>query len=541
MMKQLFIIISLTFIAGSITAQDMRKGFEHLYYERWASAATEFEAVLKADGDNSEALYGLVTALSHKDQLPAASAAIAAFPASAVEEPYYRAAKGRLLLLQNNKAEARNLFDAAIDQTKGKDETLIKAIADAEISASSGEPAYALSILERAQKKNKKDGELYILQGDAYLKSSDGSGAYQSYLRASENGAEARAFYKLGKIFQGQKNPDLYLEYFNKSIAADPSFAPAHYELYVHYFNSEPAKAMAHYKSYAVHADPSPEQAYDMADLLYTNKKYDEAIAAAKTLLNKEGDEAAARLYKMLAYSTAAKGDTASAVRHMKTYFSRQADSALIARDFISMGQFYSAVGESDSVIMNTMARAADLETDSAQLLVLYRDLAAMALKMKDFGAQEKWLGKYYGGSRDAKNTDLFNWGLAAYRSANYAKADSVFAIYATKYPEQSYGFYWRAKSLALQDREMTAGLAVPVYQQLIQVLQQTPTDPNYKKWLVEAYGYLAAYEANTQKDYAEAKTYFNQVLEIDPGNADAIKYIDILNKSMPTADEAVH
>jgi lipoprotein NlpI len=49
---------------------------------------------------------------------------------------------------------------------------------------------------------------------------------------------------------------------------------------------------------------------------------------------------------------------------------------------------------------------------------------------------------------------------------------------------------------------------------------------------MVEAYGYLAAYEANTEKDYSEAIGYFEKILEVDPGNNDAEKYIAILEKN---------
>jgi tetratricopeptide (TPR) repeat protein len=79
----------------------------------------------------------------------------------------------------------------------------------------------------------------------------------------------------------------------------------------------------------------------------------------------------------------------------------------------------------------------------------------------------------------------------------------------------------------------MKEGLAIPTYQKLIEVLEKDTTDANYKKWVVEAYGYLAAYETNTEKDYAEAVDYFEKVLEVDPENADAKKYIALLEKSL--------
>ena len=109
--------------------------------------------------------------------------------------------------------------------------------------------------------------------------------------------------------------------------------------------------------------------------------------------------------------------------------------------------------------------------------------------------------------------------------------ADSIYGMYTEKYPDQSFGYYWQAKSKALLDPDMKEGLAIPVYQKLIELLQKNTADPNYQKWMVESYGYLAAYEANSQKDYPEAIGYFEKILEVDPNNADAKKYIAILEK----------
>jgi lipoprotein NlpI len=77
--------------------------------------------------------------------------------------------------------------------------------------------------------------------------------------------------------------------------------------------------------------------------------------------------------------------------------------------------------------------------------------------------------------------------------------------------------------------------MAIPVYEKLIEVLQKDTTDENYKKWIVEAYNYLAAYEVNTRKNFAQAINYFEKVLEVDPGNDDAQKYIGILEKNLAT------
>ena len=41
-------------------------------------------------------------------------------------------------------------------------------------------------------------------------------------------------------------------------------------------------------------------------------------------------------------------------------------------------------------------------------------------------------------------NVDIFSWGVADYNAQNYVKADSIFGLYAAKYPDQTFGYYWR-------------------------------------------------------------------------------------------------
>ena len=48
-----------------------------------------------------------------------------------------------------------------------------------------------------------------------------------------------------------------------------------------------------------------------------------------------------------------------------------------------------------------------------------------------------------------------------------------------------------------------------------------------------EAYGYLASYEANTEKDYAKAINYFEKLMIIDPSNEQIERNIKILEKNI--------
>jgi tetratricopeptide (TPR) repeat protein len=111
-----------------------------------------------------------------------------------------------------------------------------------------------------------------------------------------------------------------------------------------------------------------------------------------------------------------------------------------------------------------------------------------------------------------------------------------VFGIYTEKYPDQGFGYYWRARSNAAIDTSLKEGLAIPYYQKLVTMIADDTLTSTNKKWMLEAYSYLAAYETNTEKDYKEAIGYFDRILEIDPQNDNAKKYISILQQNLKFA-----
>ena len=142
------------------------------------------------------------------------------------------------------------------------------------------------------------------------------------------------------------------------------------------------------------------------------------------------------------------------------------------------------------------------------------------------------WLGKYYNANEKSTNVDLFNWGIAWFQSGNFQKSDSVFRIYSEKYPDQDFGYYWRARSSAAIDSSMEQGLAVPHYLKVVEI-GEADTTMKSKKHLVESYGYLAGYEANQNKNYEAAIEYFEKLLQLDPDNEQAKKYVKILKETM--------
>ena len=529
-------MIKLVFITGLVTVfssaygQSVEKASEFLYYERYTTAENEFHSILKNDPENDEAWYGLTRTYALQGEIKKASDSIQSAPAAVKDEPYFNSALGYVFLASNQKDKASAHFNQALKSTRHKNAGVLASVALAHIETEKGDAQYAIELLNKAIKRNKRNAWLHVLAGNAYSKLNNGSQAYVAYKEAIEKDEKlAAAYYRVAEIFKTQKNQEMYLEYYNKAVVADEKYAPALYRLYAHYFYYDPSRSLEYYKQYQAVSDPSEENAYDLADLYYVNRQYGKAIEKTKQIIA-GAEKTEPRLFKLLAYSYAGLKDSAQSISLMHQYFANEADSNYMAKDFVLMSDLYTAASKPDSAIVY-LSKAGEKETDSVLLREHFKKLASLTGDIKDYSAQATWLGKYYSGNKQVNNLDLFNWALAHYRAGEYNLSDSVFGMYVAKYPEQSFGYYWQARASSALDKEMKDGLAVPHYQKLIGILQNDTKNPNYKSWMIQAYGYLATYEANMEKDYPEAVNYFEKVLEVDPSNEEAKKYISVLEQ----------
>jgi tetratricopeptide (TPR) repeat protein len=536
LIKKLTIATCLLLMMGSLRSQSTIEAYRLLYYQRYEGATHLLQSILKADPNNAEAWWLLTRAYLHSGKTNIIRDSLRILPRGNADAPLVLCAYGQVLLQDNKKDSAGLCFNKALDETKQKDPRVMLAIALAQQDAPAGDAGYAIDLLNRAIKRDKRNPELYVALGNAYRKLANGAESYKAYQSALEQDSRyAEAAYRMGKIFLSQANEPMYVKYFNDAVAADSLFGPAWYELYYHYYFKDVNKAMDCLLHYIAASDKSSANDYLLTDLLYASRKYQDAIQHAQLILGQQGQQAEPRLFKLVAYSYKELNDSARALEYMRAYFGRQNDTGFVVKDYETMGDIYDKMQQPDSAA-SYYVRAAALEKDTVKSIAYDKKLAELYKRLKDYPNQATWLGKYYQHSAQSTNLDLFNWGLANYMAKDYPMADSVFGLYETKYPDQDFGYYWRARSDAAIDTNMTMGMAIPHYLKLIDIAGKDTTSKTNRKHLVESYGYIAAYKANSEKDYAGAIDYFEKLLSLDPGNTDAQRYISILKKNQEKA-----
>jgi len=544
-MKKLFLLSATLLLTGIfVKSQTFEEAKKHLYYQRYESAKNVLQSVIAQPGISSDAWYWLGEIYLYQNKRDSARKiildGITLFEnqkLSKKNSPLIHIGWGHILLDSGLTAEAKKHMEDVLLESKYKDPIALWAVARANIDSKNGDAVWALELLDKAKKKDKNNAEIYLAMGDAFRKMIDGSNAVLSYNEALNiNPAYAEAMYKKGLIYKSQNNQEIYIDRFTRAKEIDSVYTPAIYELYYHYFYRDIAKANVLLNTYIRHSDPGPKHMYMLTDLNYVSKKYKDAIEGAISILKTEASDAQLRLYKLIAYSYAATGDSANALEYMKNYFEKQIPSAIVTKDYELMAHLQEKINPDKSAAIEWYKKALASEKDKKEKLGYMITLAEM---QKELGNREReaiWREKVYIAKEKPTNLDIYNWGIALYSAENYLKADSVFTIYQEKYPDQIYGYLWRARCNALIDTTMEKGLAIPYYKKLVEVASKDSL--KNKAILLRAYGYLGTYEANITKAFTSSLYYFDKMLELDPENIDAQKYSEILKKWIENGNE---
>lgn len=122
-------------------------------------------------------------------------------------------------------------------------------------------------------------------------------------------------------------------------------------------------------------------------------------------------------------------------------------------------------------------------------------------------------------------NVDLYNRGREYFNQQQYKAAEKVFQLYTDLYPEQPYGWYWRARANWSIDTNMVNALANPLWEKFISTTLSLPDHKLFLPQLKMANKYFVGYHIFVTKDYQKAIDYCNKILSLDPADKEAIEY----------------
>jgi tetratricopeptide (TPR) repeat protein len=539
-------VIVLAGISNRVSAQSPDQGKKFFYYQRYKSAKDVLEKALAANPNNIDAVYWLSeTLLALKDSIAAQTVLQKALQSNG-NAPLLLAGMGHVELRLGKPADAHQHFEAAVALSKGKDIETFNAIGRAIADPLVKDPDYAYGIdkLNQAtQIKKFNDPETYVILGDIYRKQINGGDAVTAYNKALTMDPKlAEAKFKTGMIYLTQNNKDYFLPDFDDAITMDPSYAPAIYQLYFYWYFRDINKAKDYFDKYLAVSDPTPDNDYDRASIKWASKDFDGAIQQSKADLARLGDAATPKYYKLIAYSYDSKGDSVSAKDWLDQYFTKQKAGDFLPKDYSFRAELLAKFPGNDSLVTINYQTAISMDTVQTDKMEIITSATDLFKKNGNKKAYAYWEGQAYIMEKIPTNTDLFNWGIANYQAANFLTSDSIFCgLYESKYPTEIYGYLWCARSKRAEDDSTgSQGLAVGAYQKLAEFargLDSTakaangPDSIKYRSQINDSYFYLAGYYNDIKKDKQTAIHYLKKILEVDPANVTAPRFIKILER----------
>ena len=533
-MKLSFVLVSF-FVTTILSAQTLQDGRKFLYQQRFQSARETMEKVVAAAPTNPEAIYWLAQAYFESKDVNAAKEVLRkGMEGANGSNPLLLVAMGQVELIEKKSNDARQRFETALSLSKGKDPAVFVAIGKANLEEG-GDPAYGIEKIKLGVLvKNFKDPMAHVYMGDLYRRLMDGGGAVSSYENALLMDPKfAVAKYKKAKIYltQGSDQKDLFLSLFNEAITDDPSYTPALYDLYVYYYFRNVNEATKFFNLYKSNTDPGPALDYEEASLQFAAGDFKSAIVKADALLQVQGEKADARLFRLKGYCFDKLGDSIQALSLLETFFSKATAEQLNPDNYVVAAYNAAKQKAAPEKIDYYFTKSIESDTILANKLDYVKRAADFYKKAKNNVKSAEWLTKLLTINPKLSKVDLYNAGFENFKATQYQRADSIFTIYKTQFPNEVYGHYWAFRSRSVLDSTMELGLAIPDCEKFVSIAE-SDTAKN-KSTLITAYGYLAGYTANVKKDLAGAIAYLDKIIVLDMTNQDAIKNREILQKAL--------
>ena len=531
MKKIILSFLTFSCACSLVSAQSIDDAKKFLYYEKITSAKQALQKMVASDPKNVQAIYWLGQAYIMSNQLDSAKNVYQAGLNAGVNDPYLWVGSGEVDILQGGDVNAaKQKFEQAITATtstkgknKGPNPDILNAIGRAMASGNSqqGDPAYGIDKLKQAAAIDPKNPDIYINLGLCYLKQGGDHGgqAVEAFTQAAAiNPQYARAYYRIGRIYQSQRNKESMDEWYNKSISADPTFAPVYAQYFNYYSERDVTAAKEYLDKYVTNADQDCNTDYFVGDYLLRAGKYQESLQKAK-----EMEMGACKNFPALnllyAYDYDRMGDSVQARNYIQKYFTVASPDEVQPRDYAFAGTVYAKFPETGDSAIKYLTLAVQKDTVKEEQKEFMVQASKIAAQSGNYGMILDLLRgseKLNGGK--LSETEYFNLAKAitdaaasdstgAFDSTKYMLGDSVIQAYALAYPDKPQGYSFRTRFAKISDRDSTRGLAVdPITSQNEFLLKDTGA--TNKKTVFANYYYLLIYYAQYAKDLPKEQEY---------------------------------
>ncbi len=550
-MKQLFfsLILSFLFVMGNAQSS-LQEGIKALENENYNLAENIFNSLCKADPKNSVAHYWLGEVSYAKEEYTEAEKRYKKGLETNPQCAECHIGLGKLDLDKGKVPEAESHFESAIRINK-KSASIKGLIGDAYLYTKKPNANKAIEYLTLASDGDPKVGKYWAHLGDAYNLAGNNGEAMTNYERAVEKDpTNTEAYIRMARIWRAAKQINDAIPHLEKAMQLAPDDArPIKdlYELYI--YAGKYDKVVPLLEKYIALSGTDVEARVRLVKFLaFQAKDYERAITEGEKLLLTSPDQYT--LYRWLAWSYVGQakmmeaqktaGDSIDEAK-LKVYWKNAYDHSVKLFDDIAKKQERKSYPEDydhwalSALKTGSLEKAAHIyrkyiELEPARANEIYGTLARTYYD----SAQHEQAIKYYklkAIEKPLTTSEEYYRALAHYHLKQNLESDSAFARILVLTPNYVQGHLYRAKIANRIDSTNTLFLALPHYEKVIEFATvDEATQEKNKRQLLEAYQWMGVYYVQ-QGDNVKGKEFFLKMLALDPGNAKAQEYIEILER----------
>ena len=526
--------------AQTAIAQSHAAGNSAMQLEDWDKAISVFSGLTQANPADQSAFLSLGNAyLAKGDKDKALANFNAAFSAKS-DAPLAYVANGRILLLQNNSAEADKQFAKAKKNAK-KDMTTWRHIGESyfyyiEPGAKKPNLTRAEGFLKEALEISGKDFELQMSMGACYREMSSGGPAAQHYEYADAlEPKNPLPKLMLAKVYRIAKVPEKPLIFYNKAIEVAPSYTPAlrgkaEYFFYILHKYDEATKA---YKDLVDKGtDVKIEDEMQLANCYYLTKDCKNCSDLVEKILQK--DPSKNYLRRLQAYCDYENGNLERGLKILDEYFKIVTPEKLLPSDYEYHAKFLVQTKGDTTQAIKDYKKV--IEMDSSKW-TLYEDIDKLEWARKNYCGALMVYKMYLDSVATPKATEWYNFGMRNYfckdDAMHFQNAEKAFVKVTEINPKAAIGWLWAAKSAEKLDPAPDSiavhpelaneyGKARGYYEKYAEVAE--PEKDKNKKDLLKAYQYLSyCYFVKVEADKFSPIMDKWQALETDPAQLQTI------------------
>ena len=502
-MKKTVSLMFTAMLAAQCLMAQLPDGIKYMSLEKFKSAKEAFQKAYEANPKDGQTIYWMGEAMllpdpgagDFKDRVQAAKALYQKGLQDIGSDPWLLVGMGHVDILEGaDMNSVKQKFEQAITattETKGKNKgkpnpAILDAIgrANAEVPIGMGDHAYAIDKLKQAATLDPNNTDIYINMGINYQKmgGENGGDAVKAYQEAiNHDPKNARAFYRIGKIYQSQNNKDLFEQNFNSAIAADPAYPLPYIAFFLYYENKDVNKAKEYLDKFVANADKDPLTDFFMAVYLFRAGKNSESLAKLKEIENGGGTKVLPRLNMIYALNYDRMGDSVQAKNYVEKYFATAPVDKIEPSDYDFAIKVLSKFPGNEAKVVTYIEKALANDTSKVNKLNYMAGAADMFAKAKMYPEQLKWIQKQIdlkGGP--VSEVDYYKMTSISFISKDYAQTLTLAKSYMAAFPDKPQPYTFFKKSAIALDPD-TTGTAI-AYLQYMDSIYTIQGKDKYKK-----------------------------------------------------------